>query len=851
MSEDFPAHLAGFRAGSLLAGYRLEAQVGAGGMAVVFRARDERLGRLVALKILAPTMAADGAFRRRFIAESRAAAAVDDPHIIPVYEAGEAGGVLFIAMRFVVGGDLRGVLEREGALAPGRAAAFISPVASALDAAHRAGLVHRDVKPANILVDARADRPSHVYLSDFGVSKGAISSVSLTGAGHFVGTPDYSAPEQIQGLAVDGRADQYALACVAYQLLTGSTPFEREQGMAVLFAHLSAPPPSLSARRPDLPPAADQVLTRALSKTPQNRYRSCRDFADALREALRLAPYISLDSAPAAYHPRTEVAWPQPQFPRPDLAGTGKAVVPAGPAAAAAATIDSAPGGGPATAGQLAWSDPGSGGGVQSARPPRHRSVGRPSTRTAWIRGHRPLVIALAGAVLAAAGVVPFVLASSPVHQPSSTIDQRGSIAYQRGSIVTSDGVTIAESTPSNDSYKYQRKYPHGAEYAPVTGYDTLHSETGIEYYENSVLKGSDVTLTINSKAQAAAYNTLAALGKPGGVVALNPKTGAILAMASYPSYNPAVLAVHDGVQLIKNDNQLLADKTQPLLNRALQGTYPPGSTFKIVTSSALLTQNPSTTINTNFDSPTQLTLPQTTHVLTNDLGEPCGDGSGQVPLITAFAQSCDTTFAKIGMDLGASALNAMAEKFGMNNPNLTVPLGVAPSNYVIPPSEALTAYSAIGQFSDTVTPLQEAMFAAAIANGGTLMKPYLVQQVTASDLSTVQTTPQTVLSQPVTPSVANDVGQMMRAVVQDSNGTAFAFNAQAVGGVVIAGKTGTAETGTVTGLDDAAFTAFAPYANPDIAVGVIIQGGGYGASSAAPIAVKVIQAYLASRGKW
>ena len=182
--------------------------------------------------------------------------------------------------------------------------------------------------------------------------------------------------------------------------------------------------------------------------------------------------------------------------------------------------------------------------------------------------------------------------------------------------------------------------------------------------------------------------------------------------------------------------------------------------------------------------------------MLTNDLGEVCGNGSGQAPLITAFAQSCDTTFGKIGMNLGASALNAMAEKFGMNNPNLTIPLGVAQSNYVIPPSQALTAFSAIGQFSDTVTPLQEAMFAAAIANGGTLMKPYLVQQVTASDLSTVQTTPQSVLSQPVSPSVANSVGQMMRAVVQDSDGTAFAFNSNAEGGVVIAGKTGTAETG-------------------------------------------------------
>src|ERR1035438_4916831 len=171
-------------------------------------------------------------------------------------------------MRFVKGGDLRGVLEREGALAPGRVAAFISPVASALDAAHAAGLVHRDVKPANILVDARPDRPDHVYLSDFGVSKGAVSSV-LTGTGQFLGTPDYSAPEQVQGLAVDGRTDQYALACVVFQMLTGALPFERDQGLAVLLAHLNTPPPSLGSRRPGLPGAVDQVLARALAKVPQ------------------------------------------------------------------------------------------------------------------------------------------------------------------------------------------------------------------------------------------------------------------------------------------------------------------------------------------------------------------------------------------------------------------------------------------------------------------------------------------------------------------------------------------------------------------------------------------------------
>jgi serine/threonine protein kinase/predicted lipoprotein with Yx(FWY)xxD motif len=347
LSEDFPA-LTGFRPGSLVAGYRLEAQVGAGGMAVVFRARDERLGRLVALKILASALAADGVFRRRFIAESRAAAAVDDPHIIPVYEAGETAGVLFIAMRFVAGGDLRLVLEREGALRSARAAAFISPVALALDAAHGAGLVHRDVKPANILVDVRQDRPDHVYLSDFGVSKGAMSSVSLTGPGQFLGTPDYSAPEQIQGHAVNGRADQYALACVAYQLLTGTVPFERDQGMAVLLAHLSQPPPSLRMRRPDLPPAADEVLAKALAKVPEKRYGSCRDFADALREALGLAPYDSLGSASSRVHPQYETAAPRSGFSRSVVTGTGKVAASADPAVAV--TIDSMPDGGSAAA---------------------------------------------------------------------------------------------------------------------------------------------------------------------------------------------------------------------------------------------------------------------------------------------------------------------------------------------------------------------------------------------------------------------------------------------------------------------------------------------------------------------
>jgi hypothetical protein len=415
LSEDLPAQLAWFRPGSVVAGYRLEAQVGAGGMAVVFRARDERLGRPVALKILAPGLASDPAFRRRFIAESRAAAAVDDPHIIPIYEAGEAEGALFIAMRFVQGGDLRHVLAREGALPSARAAEFLSPVASALDAAHAAGLVHRDVKPANILVDERLGRPDHVYLSDFGVSKGAAASVSLTGAGQFLGTPDYSAPEQIQGRPVDGRTDQYALACVAYQLLTGEAPFERDQGMAILLAHLSEPPPSLVARRPDLPVAADMVLTRALAKAPEKRFGSCADFAGALRAALGLAPYDPRGTTPvpaaAPDHPRTVIAAPPPG-PASQAAANGnppfrarQAEPPAAKPAvlAAAVTMDSPPGRLPFAADASTADQP------RTAVLPAGGEA-RPTRR----RGRLILAISAGVAVAAAASVAGVLLTTQP-----------------------------------------------------------------------------------------------------------------------------------------------------------------------------------------------------------------------------------------------------------------------------------------------------------------------------------------------------------------------------------------------------------------------------------------------------
>ncbi|HEX4656986.1 MAG TPA: protein kinase, partial [Streptosporangiaceae bacterium] len=290
MSEAIPPTFSEFAVGSLIAGYRLEEQIGHGGMAVVYRAYDARLDRRVALKILAPGLALDEAFRHRFIRESKTAAAVDHPHIIPVFDAGEASGVLFIAMRFVQGRDVGTLLHRTGSLAPARATEIIAQVASALDAAHARGLVHRDVKPANMLLDEStgSDRQDHVYLSDFGLSKQSLSQTGITSQGQVLGTLDYIAPEQIEGRPVDGRADLYALACAAFELISGAPPFKRSGGLAVVWAQLSEPPPPLTARRAGLPPAIDDVLARAMAKSPADRFRRCGEFAVALREVLGL-----------------------------------------------------------------------------------------------------------------------------------------------------------------------------------------------------------------------------------------------------------------------------------------------------------------------------------------------------------------------------------------------------------------------------------------------------------------------------------------------------------------------------------------------------------------------------------
>jgi YVTN family beta-propeller protein len=270
--------------GREVAGYQVEEIIGRGGMGVVYRAEHLRLGRKVALKVVAPQIAREPKFRERFLRESRTAGSLDHPNVVPIYDAGEADGVLYIAMRFVDGVDLASLVARDGKLEPARTARIVAQVASALDAAHEAGLVHRDVKPSNVLLPARgAGRGEHAYLGDFGLTKRVLSESGVTGSSAFLGTIAYVAPEQIEGRAVDAKADQYSLACLVYECLTGHRPFERETDVATLYAHLRDPFPSVGeAVDPNLESDLDAVLARAAAKKPADRFLSCGDFAEEL-----------------------------------------------------------------------------------------------------------------------------------------------------------------------------------------------------------------------------------------------------------------------------------------------------------------------------------------------------------------------------------------------------------------------------------------------------------------------------------------------------------------------------------------------------------------------------------------
>jgi protein kinase-like protein len=272
-------------AGDEFAGYRIERRLGRGGMGILYLAIEPGLERRVALKLIAPEAAADEVFARRFAEESRIAASIEHPNVVPIYAAGEEDGVPFIAMRYVAGSDLGRRIAREGKLAPEQAVALIAQVGNGLDAIHSAGLVHRDVKPANVLLSGEPGS-EHAYITDFGVARNVATESGLTQTGRFVGTLDYVAPEQISGEPIDARVDVYALGCLLYKLLTGEVPFPREGEAARLYAHLNDPPPAPSLYVPSLPMALDDVVIRAMSKPPEDRYPSAGDLGRAAEAAL-------------------------------------------------------------------------------------------------------------------------------------------------------------------------------------------------------------------------------------------------------------------------------------------------------------------------------------------------------------------------------------------------------------------------------------------------------------------------------------------------------------------------------------------------------------------------------------
>jgi serine/threonine-protein kinase len=570
----------GLAVGARVGGYRLERPLGRGGMAAVYLARDERLDRLVALKIMAPALAADQEFRTRFIRESRAAAAVDHPHIIPVYEAGDADGLLFIAMRYVPGGDVGTIVRREGPLSLGRAAAVIAQVASALDAAHAAGLVHRDVKPANMLADSGPSRADHVYLSDFGLSKKILAaSAGLTGTGRFLGTLDYVAPEQIQGRPADGRTDQYGLACAAFDLLTGAPPFQREEAAALLYAHLSDPPPLVGSRRDDLPAGLDPVLARALAKAPADRYPSCQAFADAMLQALGTAPHRSplAVSQPAADHPPIPAA-PVGGRPVPSVAAAaGTARSPHAPAdpptqdadipapAAAADTVAPAPQAAPAlapTAGQRVPgpdADPGPSARDDDQRRPAPgpapqlltatataaapRSAGPSSSRTPRSRGRLWLFATAATAVIAA-GVTALTVSLSGGAGRQPTAPGTHPPASQPTSRPAASGPVTDSLAATLKNPKYQPiggvAFGSGARTLAVGSID-IHAAKGATYLWATATRSITATLTdpaskgVNSVAFAPNGTTLAVGDGNGRTYLWDTATGQITATLTGP----------------------------------------------------------------------------------------------------------------------------------------------------------------------------------------------------------------------------------------------------------------------------------------------------------------------------
>ena len=474
---------------------------------------------------------------------------------------------------------------------------------------------------------------------------------------------------------------------------------------------------------------------------------------------------------------------------------------------------------------------------------------------------------ALFALLFGSTSVIQYFTADSLRDNPLNNRTVLAELARPRGPILV-DGKELAVSNPVDDQYKYQRSYGSddldANSYANLSGYFSIVSgTTGLERSENSLLAGTSdalfydrvsswftgeqpsgaaIDLTINRKAQAAAWEGLG--GQKGAAVALDPKTGNILAMVSTPGFNPNSLATHDRDAALKSYRELEADKDKPLYNRAIAGNlYPPGSTFKLITAAAAL-ESGKTQPDTEISAPDRLRLPGSTHYLRNAGGETCG-ANGKATLEHSLEISCNTAFAQLGMDLGADAVNKQAEKFGFGK-RVSVPLSVTPSSFPADPDQASLAMSSIGQYEVRATPMQMAMVSAAIANGGHEMTPNLIAQVrNAKTLNVIEKPSPKEFSRPISQNTASELTSMMEDVVENGTGTSAQID-----GVKVAGKTGTAQHAE-DGNPHAWFTSFAPADNPKVAVAVVVENGGNAGSEASggrvagPIAKNIMEAVI------
>ncbi len=473
-------------------------------------------------------------------------------------------------------------------------------------------------------------------------------------------------------------------------------------------------------------------------------------------------------------------------------------------------------------------------------------------------------MVVLFGLLIANSNYVQVFQGSSLRSDPGNTRVLLDEYERQRGTLVV-DGRAVAESQPTDDKLKYLRVYPGKGTYAQVTGfYSLIYGATGMEQAENGFLAGSDnrlftqrlsalltgrdprggnILLTVNRRAQEAAVRGLN--NRRGAVVALDPRTGAILALVSGPSYDPNLVSSHDPKRIQAEYKKLAEDPDDPLLNRALNQRYPPGSTFKVITAAAALENG--RTPETLVDCPTTYTPPQTTRPIPNFAGESCS--APRVTLQQALTQSYNTPFAKLGNELGAGELRRVSTAFGIDGEPFTVPLRVSASSVGEMADPPAVAQSAIGQRDVVLTPMQGAMIAAAVANNGVLMKPHLVREMQGPDLSAVQTTEPEELSTAVSPEVAGQLTQMMRSVVANGTGRAAQID-----GVEVAGKTGTAQNAPGK-APHAWFIGFAGQGDRQVAVSVILENGGdsgsetTGGEAAAPIAKDVMEAVLGVGG--